>query len=223
MVTVGAVSARVVRALAVRARSGATINIGVSRASAIVVRRARTVGARVARALSGGVRGAAAVGVAMARGSPAVRRAPAVAVSVSISEGNLAWEQRDHKTCKANDDFFHMDLSSLLCLRWLALCRRLGARRRLWVWMSERHGVCAGGLRRGKCARWNYRVKLPVGEYQVVAQLLGIVEVNRMEQSRQFVFGPDPNLHEHPAVDICYHVRCRCANHLGLADVVGEL
>jgi len=61
----------------------------------------------VARALSGGVRGAPAVGVAVARCAIAVRAAAALTVSVSISEGNLAWEQRDHKTNEGNDNFFH--------------------------------------------------------------------------------------------------------------------
>src|SRR5260370_37603438 len=55
----------------------------------------------------GGGRGAAAGRIAVARGSPAVRRAPAVAISVSISEGNLARKQRDHKTYKSSDDLFH--------------------------------------------------------------------------------------------------------------------
>ncbi len=43
-----------------------------------------------------------------------------------------------------------------------------------------------------------------------------------MEQARQFVFGSNPRLYEHPVVDICDHVSRRSADHLRLADVIGE-
>src|SRR5438128_1808340 len=59
------------------------------------------------RALPGGVRCAATVAVAVAGGSITVRRAAAKTVSVPKSEDNLAWEQRDYKTYKSNDDLFH--------------------------------------------------------------------------------------------------------------------
>ena len=55
-----------------------------------------------------------------------------------------------------------------------------------------------------------------------MAQSLRVVEINRMKQPGQLIFGPDPDLHEHSLVDICQHIGCRCAYHAGLADVVGE-
>src|SRR5262249_32661071 len=38
----------------------------------------------------------------------------------------------------------------------------------------------------------------------------------------QFVLSPYPRLYEYAVVDICYHVRCRSAYHLGLPNVIGE-
>src|SRR5206468_505103 len=84
------VSAGVVRALAVRGRSGPTVNVGMSRAFSVLSRSGPAVSVRMSSALSVLSRSATAIGV-----------------SVSISEGNLAWKQRDHKTYKTNDDFLH--------------------------------------------------------------------------------------------------------------------
>src|SRR5436190_1136749 len=187
-----------------------------------MIRSAVAVGAGVVRALTILAGRATTVGIGMGRATAiGVRRAAAKTVSVPKSEDNLAWEQRDHKTYKSSDDFFHNVFTSSILLvrfRWFTLCRRLGARRRLRMWMGERHGVRAGRLRRPKAIRWDGWVKLPIGEDQVVAQSLRVVEINRMKQPGQLIFGPDPDLHEHSLVDICQHIGCRCAYHAGLAD-----
>src|SRR6266487_2458810 len=91
------------------------------------------------------------------------------------------------------------------------------------MWMCKRHGVRAGSLGRCKCVCWNRWVKLPIGEYQGMAQSLRIVQVNRMEQSRQLIFDSNPRLYEHAVVDICDHVSRRSADHFGLTDVIGQL
>src|SRR6266487_8851 len=86
----------------------------------------------MARTLPSTVRCAATVAVAVAGGAITVRRATAKTVSVPKSEGNLAWEQRDHKTYKSNDDFFHNVFYLLNFTRavWMA-CPLPEARRRV--------------------------------------------------------------------------------------------
>ena len=84
----------------------------------------------MARALPGGVRCAAAVAVAVAGGSVTVRRAAAKTVGVPKSEDNLAREQRDHKTYKSSDDFFHNVFYLLNFTRAVSLAYSLPEARR---------------------------------------------------------------------------------------------
>ena len=74
----------------------------------------------------------------------------------------------------------------------------------------------------GRCEEiiGNGRVDFPIGENQVVPKMLGIVEVNRVEHSRQFVFRADPHLCKDSIACKSYDVSGNASNDCGLADTI---
>ncbi len=88
--------------------------------------------------------------------------------------------------------------------------------------MSKSDRDRAGELGRGKRVRSHHRIKLPVGQFHLVAQAQRIPAKDGAQHARQLVLGADPDLHEHIVVDQGHHVGRRSADDLGLADVEGD-
>src|SRR5271170_6985157 len=103
-------------------------------------------------------------------------------ISVPIAEGWIASEQRERNTYQASDVLSHVaSLLFLLRTRWIGSIRGPRTRARLCVRVGERHVFCAGSSGRREGIRRDRRFNLPVGEYEVVAKVVWIIKINRME------------------------------------------
>ena len=64
---------------------------------------------------------------------------------------------------------------------------------------------------------------MPIRKQEVVAQPVRVIQIDRMHRSWQFVFRPDPYLHEYSVARGGHDIRGCSAYHFGLADVVDVL
>src|SRR5271165_556033 len=99
----------------------------------------------------------------------------------------------------------------------------LESRRRLRTWSGKLHVLCGGSFWGREEVIGHLRIDLPVGQQQVVAQPVRIVQEDSVHHQRQFVFGPEPHLNEHAVACVSQDVGGDPADYLGLANVVGVL
>jgi len=89
--------------------------------------------------------------------------------------------------------------------------------------MGKRHMLCGRGAGCSEEIVGNGRVKLPIRQHQVVTQVIGVVEINRVDYTGQFVFRANPHFRKDSISGKRHNVRGNACDDLGLADVVGML